>query len=261
MSLRVVVKRIGGDTVCEIDNAMPQWCGRDFARAISTHSGICACKIQLLASEYILRVGTPMKKIRKWIQPDCILYLSEKIICATGTNATDLYADGFCLKCMRLAGVQAVEILAEPGAVNAVALRDAGFSLDVLVRARERLPRLRTHPPVTERTLFDSQLKAAGFSASDFHSAGFKAQDLSYKYFWKEEVLFHERLTVGEIEWEQCCAFFEASELREAGYTASELQHACFSIEDLQKAGFTEAALQDAVPAKARPGAKRRRLQ
>ena len=139
--------------------------------------------------------------------------------------------------------MQAAKILVLPKDVDAKALRNAGYSLNDLLLARERLPHLHIHPPVTNRTLFDSQLKAAGYSATEFRDAGFKAEFLSLEYFWQippGEV----DLTPGEKDWEECCAFFGATELRTANYTASELQHACFSIEDLQEAGFSECELQ-----------------
>ena len=134
---------------------------------------------------------------------------------------------------MREVGVQADEILALPILVDAAALRRAGFSLEELVRARGLLG-LSIHPPVTNRTLFDSQLKAAGFSAGDFAMAGYQAEDLSEKYFWQDGDV----MTPGEVEWEDCWAFFTASELRSAGYDASALRQACFSIQDLKEAGF-----------------------
>ena len=124
---------------------------------------------------------------------------------------------------------------------DAAELRRAGFSLDALVRARDLLG-LAGHPPVTNRTLFDSQLKAAGFSAGDFSMAGFRAEMLSEKYFWLEGDV----MTAGEVEWEECCAFFTASELRSAGYNASALRRACFSISDLKEAGFSLLELAEA---------------
>ena len=65
--------------------------------------------------------------------------------------------------------------------------------------------------------------------------AGYQAEDLSEKYFWQDGDV----MTAGEVEWEECCAFFTASELRSAGYNASALRRACFSIQDLKEAGFS----------------------
>ena len=146
------------------------------------------------------------------------------------TSAADLHADGVCFKCMKEVGVQADEILALPIPVDAAALRHAGFTLQELLRARILLG-LARHPPVTNRTLFDSQLKAAGFAAVDFAMAGYRAEDLSEKYFWQD----------GDdmSKWLECSAFFTASELRDAGYDASDLRKASFSIQDLTEAGFS----------------------
>ena len=64
---------------------------------------------------------------------------------------------------------------------------------------------------------------------------GYRAEDMSEKYFWQDGDV----MTAGEVEWEECCAFFTASELRSAGYNASALRRACFSIQDLKEAGFS----------------------
>ena len=144
-------------------------------------------------------MGLRVSRIMKFIEPDFILLLIEQPV--VRTNAADLFASEVCLKCMKEVGVQAEEILALQVSHNndvalriagfsledialqvchnkAVALRAAGFSLEDLMRARDLL-HLAIDPPVTNRTLFDSQLKAAGFSACDFAKAGYEAVDLS----------------------------------------------------------------------------------
>ena len=128
-----------------------------------------------------------------------------------------------------------------------------GLSLEALLRAREDLLHLAHHPPVTNRTLFDSQLKAGGFSASDFYRAGYSAEILSEKYFWEDG----DDLTPGEIEWKPCCAFFTASELRSAGYDDFQLRKACFSIRDLNEAGFPLPGVARARAARIRAKAAR----
>ena len=121
--------------------------------------------------------------------------------------------------------------------VDAKKLRDAGYSLSEIVNSfpLNSHPR-RTHPPTTPHSLFDSQLKEAGYTASDFRNAGYKAAQLSEPAFWHEDE--GEKLTPGEIEWEECCAFFSASELKDAGYSLRDLKHAEFSEQELAEAGF-----------------------
>ena len=51
---------------------------------------------------------------------------------------------------------------------------------------------------------------------------------------WKDR----DETTDDDLEWEGCCAFFTASELRSAGYDVSALRGACFSTRDLKEAGF-----------------------
>ena len=120
-------------------------------------------------------------------------------------------------------------------------MRIAGFSLDDVLCARDQLA-LANFPPVTTRTLFDSQLKDAGFSADDFAKAGYRAEELSYSWFWKDWGETGER----DSEWEGCCAFFTASELRSAGYDAFALRRACFSARDLKEAGFCLSEMREA---------------
>ena len=142
-------------------------------------------------------------------------------------------------------GVPVIEILSSLNEVDANTLFAAGVPLDTLLRdllglSTDRWAELRGHPPVKKYTLFDSQLQAAGYTASEFRSAGFTAQDLSYNYF------LHDNQTPGELEWAQCNAFFDALDLKNAGFTAIELLHARFTLEDLQKAGFPECELPQA---------------
>ena len=231
MSRLVKVKRIDGTTVCEIEPRLDGFC-LELKQQISDYLGICKCKFRLVAGTHLVRDGLYVSRIMKFIEPDLVVQLIEQPVVLT--NVADLHASGVCFKCMREVGVQANEILALPIPVDAAALRRAGFSLEALVRARDLLG-LASHPPATNRTLFDSQLKAAGFSAGDFAMAGYQAEDLSEKYFWQDGDV----MTAGEVEWEECCAFFTASELRSAGYDASALRRACFSIQDLKEAGFS----------------------
>ena len=141
---------------------------------------------------------------------------------------------------MKEAGVRASDILGLPIPVDVVALRTAGFSLADLLRARDHLA-LNVHPPVTNRTLFDSQLQAGGFTAGEFRDAGFPAEDLSANFFFRDGA---ENMTAGELEWEPCCAFFTAAELCRGGYTVQELKSACFDFVDVANVGYTEQDLQ-----------------
>ena len=230
MSRLVKVKRIDGTTVCEIEPRLDGFC-LELKQQISDYLGICKCKFRLVAGTLLVRDGFYVRRIMKFIEPDLVLQLIEQPVVLT--NVADLHASGVCFKCMREVGVQANEILALPIPVDAAALRRAGFSLEALVRARDLLGLADHPPPVPNYTLFDSQLKAAGFSAHDFAMAGYKAEDMSEEYFWLDVC------TPGDREWEECRAFFTASELRSAGYDALALRRACFSIQDLQEAGFT----------------------
>ena len=238
MSLRFEVRRIDGSFVCVIEANLDQHC-KALRQQVSDHLGICMCKVRLVADTNVVRDGLCVKRIRRFIEPHHILTFIEEALVLT--TVADLHARGVCFQCMKELGVQATEILALPIPVDVAALRAAGFSLEDLLRAR-KVAGLHYHPPVSNRTLFDSQLKAGGFSASDFHRAGYEAEDLSYEAFWQDG----DELTYGEIEWEQCCAFFTASDLKSAGYDASALRKACFSVQDLKAAGFSLTEVKEA---------------
>ena len=238
MSQRFTVARINGTTVCEIEARLDGHCV-DLKDQISEVTGLCKCKFRLLAGTHEVRDGFYVKRILKFIEPAFVLQLVEQPI--VRTDFKDLLASGVCLKCMREVGVEAHEILDRENGLYqfmgcmkdiAAAMRLTGFSLKEVRRAADQL-RLATHPHVTRRTLFDSQLKAAGFTAGDFKEAGCGAHQLSKKFFWR-----HEDLSYGEVEREPCSAFFTASDLRSAGYDAYELYMARFSIQDLKEAGF-----------------------
>ena len=54
-----------------------------------------------------------------------------------------------------------------------------------------------------------------------------------------------EGLTAGELDWEECCAFFSASELADAGYSLEDLNRAGFSIQrckNLKRKRYENAA-------------------
>ena len=99
--------------------------------------------------------------------------------------------------------------------IDARALRNAGFSLRELVQPREKNMYLfHFHPPVTTKTLFDSQLQQAGYSAEDFRNAGYLADQLIYDAdYWADP----ER-TPGDLEWEETHAFFSAEDLKTSGW-------------------------------------------
>ena len=235
----IIVNRFNGITLCEIEARLEGYC-IELKQQISDYLGICKCKFKLVAGTHVVRNGLRVRRIMKFIEPDFIVQLIEQPV--VRTNAAVLLASGVCLKCMKEVGVQAQEIIAlQQWHTNAVALRVAGFSFEDLVRARDQL-HLANHPPLTNRTLFDSQLKAAGVSAGDFARAGYEAEDLSYKYFWKDGA----GTDIGDMEWEECYAFFTASELRSAGYNASALRRAYFNTQDLKEAGFSLLEMREA---------------
>ena len=79
-----------------------------------------------------------------------------------------------------------------------------------------------------------------------FEPADYNAEQLSEASFWEADDPDGEGLTPGELDWWECCAFFNARELKEAGYSARELKSAFFSAHDLKEAGLSETDLKEA---------------
>ena len=130
----------------------------------------------------------------------------------------------FCAKCLVDAGASALLILQvwteKKMPIDALVLHRAGFALRDVLHARARFPSLDAHPPESSSTLFDSQLKKAGYTATDFRQIGYSACQMSRIHFLTEDP----EMTEGEREWEETMAFFSADELREAGFDAEEVR-------------------------------------
>jgi len=258
MVLRVEVMLLSG-RLCALDIDQA-WTGRDLKRLVSEESGFCTCRIELRASSFtvgldtpmqkIIRWDTPMQKIIRWLRPKdhervWKKWLLEDYESTLDMKVLDLHEDGICIKCMIEGCVPLVDIFSSLKEIDANILVAARVPLKDVLQARHQSTRrhqLYGHPPVTEYTMFDSQLQSAGYTATDFRSAGFTAQDLSSKYFWRFAS------TAGEQEWAETCAFFDASALKEAGFNATQLLDACFSNKDLREAGFPECELPWAKP-------------
>ena len=258
------VQRSTNGTVIEVD-LLADKDGREALHGIAKEINCCACKLSLIAGTEVVRLGL---KVRRWwesIMKDRVLHLYKVdiIASATDTGIVDFHRKGFCLGCIKEAGFEARQIILcihrRQIQFDAKQFRSAGYTIRELVNCFPRPEHhpLREHPPVTRATLFDSQLKSAGYSAADSRAAGYSAKDLS------EHIFFHcsddEGLTAGELEWEECCAFFTASELKDAGYDALELSAALFPMSELHSAGFSAEELSKLTNAD--QGSKRRRYK
>ena len=232
----IVIKvtwEITGETVATLEMQSEEEC-HILKRKISSVLSTCTCKIVMQAGVETMRNGLKLKRYIGKIAPDNIVTLILQTIDVTATSIAQLFQARVCFKCMKEAGASAEDIFKyvvdNKLDIDAVELRRAGFNLSELVQARHKFNMLVVHPPVTTKSLFDSQLKLAGYSAEDFRTAGYHAHQLSYDYFWAGR-----GLTVGEAEWEQTCAFFSDSELREAGYDDTDLQIALLTRKRMKR--------------------------
>ena len=126
MPHEVVVRSMSGGILCCIPVATGNVCGRDLSFKIASQTGICECRLQLAAGNHIVQSDTPVARILKWMQPSNVMYAYQRRMHASGSNAANLIADGFCFRCMKLSGVQADEILALPRDIDAGALKAVG---------------------------------------------------------------------------------------------------------------------------------------
>ena len=104
--------------------------------------------------------------------------------------------------------------------IDAFFLHRAGFALSDVVNARAFFRSLDLHPPKSRKTLFDSQLKLAGYTATDFRQIGYTACQMSSTHFYTQDP----DMTEGEREWDEARAFFTVEELTQAGFDAEEVR-------------------------------------
>ena len=232
----VKIARINGDIVVEDFVISPEESCAELLKRIASLIGTCSCKFEIVAGARIVRRWSP-----RWlgdIPSGTVVYLrfvdleDER---DRGKKAAEFYRDGICIRCMKEVGISAKEIIESKIPVDAARFKEAGFSLKELVCCFEdrHSHSLRRLLPGGECTLFDSQLKDAGFSAVDFRDAGYHASELSLRFFYNNNE---------PRDWvlEEIYAFFTADELKEAGYTFRELVDAAFTRNELVEAGFGE---------------------
>ncbi len=217
--MTIQVRGLSGTIVASLKMHTHDRC-RVLKHRISSAVGICACKLQLSAGLDLMRDDHNLHRYRKRLGPDNVVNLILQTIDAMSTSIAQLIQARVCFKCMKEAGASAEDILKHLVHnrldIDARALRNAGFSLRELVQPREKNMYLfHFHPPVTTKTLFDSQLQQAGYSAEDFRNAGYLADQLIYDAdYWADP-----KRTPGELEWEETHAFFSAEELKTAGWS------------------------------------------
>ena len=148
----------------------------------------------------------------------------------------------FCAKCLKQAGANAKQILhvwiEENMPIDARALRAADLPLKDILDARRDIPWLHhAHPPASNKTLFDSELAEAGYTAEEFKACGYTAGMLSRIYFMTHPP--NAFVTPGEQEWDETIAFFPAPVLQNAGFSELELRDAFDRGSLLQMAGIS----------------------
>ena len=248
---------------------------RDVLKNIAAQIDICHCKLRFVSE---LGEVEPGLNVRTWLEDMQAGKLRLYRICISrmDKDLKSYYADDcVCLRCLREAGFQAKDFIDEKIRLTAVQFRWAGYTLkDLLHCFPEDLHPLRMRPVVRSFTLFDCQLKDAGYDAKDFKDAGYYASELSapvnyyFEYCQKKDAGYEakdfkdagysasepsqdlgyycedpEGLIPGIFRWVELGAIFTASELAFAGYSASELLAARFPESEILSAGCSSEEL------------------
>ena len=205
---------------------------RDVLKNIAAQIDICECQLRFVSEFGEVRPGL---KVRRWFKDMQAgkLKLHRISISRTDKELKSYYTvDHVCPKCLREAGFRAREFIDEKIRLTAAEFKRAGYTLKDLIHCfPEHHHPLRVHPPPTMFTLFDCQLKYAGYEAQDFKDAGYLASDLSEPACYYCE--HPDGLGPDDLDWIDVGAYFTASELASAGYSASELLAARFHASEL----------------------------
>jgi hypothetical protein len=202
---------------------------RQLRNDIAQCTNTCKCSFDMLISD---RVFNPVH--------DCIpihdvaqerSYLVVQMHCRSPNLSDKVHCARYCAKCLSDAGATALFILQiwteQNMFIDAVALRRAGFALRDVVNARANIHSLNhAHPILDWQTLFDPQLRSAGYPATDFREIGYTVAQMSSTRFYCPAFQ-----TGSEQEWNVTMAFFTAEELIQAGFDAEEVRTAFEHLE------------------------------
>ena len=200
---------------------------RDVLTNIAAQIDICDCKLRFVSECGGVSLGLKVRQCFEDVQAGKLKLYQIYISCTSKDLKSYYIDDHVCLKCLRELGFQAKDFIDKKIRLTAAEFKGAGYTLkDLILCFPEGHHPLRIHPPKTNFTLFDCQLKDAGYEARDFKDAGYSASELSEEscYYCEE----FPGLTPGDIDWIEVGAYFTASELASAGYSASELLAARF---------------------------------
>ena len=232
-----------------------EWSIAEFARHISETVGICDCKFFLVANGNTIHVGGFVDEIFDDMGTQNVVQLIRKVVPPLPFHGLAMEQAGYCLKCMREEGVTAEEYIEyryDRGRdLDIETLRDAGFTLTELLEARRNLSRRHgPWPPLGcpnlgyesfAGAMYNSELQEAGYSAIDWRNAGIPATTLSrYHHKYIVEHTPGCRFPCNCHPRPEFMTFFEATDLRAAGYTLKELRDAKFPEEELVEAGYSE---------------------
>jgi hypothetical protein len=196
--------------------------------AIAKRTGTCKGSFQLLIDSKVTRDCRSISAIASNQSHMTVKMQRKEPVLSNITECAK-----YCTRCLIDAGASALLLLQiwtnDDMRTDAIALHRAGFALSDVIKARDKIPSLRNaHPPPTSRTLFDSQLQLAGFTATDFRQIGYTACQMSETYFHTEDP----EMSPGEREWDETMAFFTSEQLIEAGFDAEEVRFAFNPVYD-----------------------------
>ena len=258
LSGEVVTSTCGKPVEIELDAGITL---RDVLKNIAAQIDICECQLRFVSEFGEVRRGVSEFSASLWFKDMQAgkLKLHRIAISRSTVDLAQAYkelehyytVDHVCLKCMREAGFRARDFIEEKYLLSAGEFKTAGYTLSELIRCFPANDHpLRAHPHPTMFTLFDCQLKYAGYDAKDFKDAGYLASDLSVHACNYCE--HPDGLGPDDLDWIDVGAYFTASELASAGYSARELLAACFCDSEILSAGCSSEELANARQPKQR---------
>ena len=207
-------------TIVDVFQIQSDLHGTNLRHDVAVRTGACKCSFTLEIDHEFVRDCRSISTLARQQHRVVVIMLPQS------PNLSDKKdCSKYCTKCLIDAGASALLILqiwTEAGmTIDAAALHRAGFALNTIIDARANVPSLdHAHPPKSRKTLFDSQLKLAGYTATDFRQNGYAACEMSSTHFYSQDP----DITGGELEWGETMAFFTAEELTQAGFDAEEVR-------------------------------------
>ena len=143
MTASITVCDGSGASLCEIEDVPPSWCVDELAKNIAREIGECSCKFVLVTEGNVMKTGMVRDILKGKVPPYVIQLIRRVLERPFYWHAMTMSAAGYCLKCMREAGVSAAAVIRMMGgdkSVDIARVHEAGFTLTELLEGRQTIP-------------------------------------------------------------------------------------------------------------------------